>query len=260
MALLATCKSSDRCDVLFGNPTAQTGLTSDQCRPSCDCNGNKFQPPVYDAAFIQSLIEDWQLATPYAPIPTTPYGQPVPAPSDDPPGTVCAVVEHADSGARPRLYDLQTYPSTAAATAAGAHPTHFGHCGVCSTLANLAVYMRNNDLGMPVRACAFANPADGGTGNGDLDCLLGLGFDLPCAQIWAYNTTNTRMACLTPCVENFGAAYNNPDGTLNACLQCDEDQSGPVFKSVAGRTRRNSGLPNAICRPCSQVQPLTHAY
>jgi len=37
-------------------------------------------------------------------------------------------------------------------------------------------------------------------------------------------------------------------------------QSGPVFKAVAGRTRRNSGLPNALCRPCSEVRPLVHAY
>lgn len=44
------------------------------------------------------------------------------------------------------------------------------------------------------------------------------------------------------------------------CIQCDEDRSGPVFKIVAGRTRRNSGLPNAICRPCSEVQPLVHDY
>jgi hypothetical protein len=56
------------------------------------------------------------------------------------------------------------------------------------------------------------------------------------------------------------APYNAPDGAINDCLQCDEDQSGPVFKSVAGRTRRNSGIPNAICRPCSDVQPLVHAY
>jgi hypothetical protein len=39
-----------------------------------------------------------------------------------------------------------------------------------------------------------------------------------------------------------------------------EVQSGPVFKAVAGRTRRNSGLPNALCRPCSEVTPLEHSY
>jgi hypothetical protein len=43
-------------------------------------------------------------------------------------------------------------------------------------------------------------------------------------------------------------------------LQCDEDRSGAVFKAIAGRTRRNSGLPSAICRPCSTVTPLVHVY
>jgi hypothetical protein len=45
-----------------------------------------------------------------------------------------------------------------------------------------------------------------------------------------------------------------------ACLLCGETQSGPVFKAVAGRTRRNSGLPKALCRPCSEVRPLVRAY
>jgi hypothetical protein len=130
---------------------------------------------------------------------------------------------------------------------------------VCSTLHDLAVYIRQKDLTAPVRSCAFAKGQDGG-GDPDLDCLLGLGFDLPCAQVWAYNTANTQRECLSTCLATFTDPYNNPDGTLNACLQCDEDRSGPVFKAVAGRTRRNSGLPNAICRPCSEVQPLVHAY
>jgi hypothetical protein len=261
VAALAACDGDvapdagvDSCAVLFGSPTADTGLTSDQCRPSCSCGDAGFTPPVYDDAFMQSLVDDWRLATPFAPLDGDPYAQP--APPDDPPGTVCAVVESPDGGA-PRSYELQTFPSLAAAVTAGAHPTHYGHCGVCSTLANLAVYMRYVDLGKPVRACAYS-PGDGSVG--DVACLMGLGFDLPCAQIWAFDTQHTRSACLTTCIENFGAAYNLPDGTLNACLQCDEDQSGPVFKAVAGRTRRNSGLPNAICRPCSEVQPLVHAY
>ena len=255
--LVGACKSGDRCDVLFGNPTAQTGLDANQCRPSCMCNGNNFAPPAYDAAFVQSLVDDWQLATPFAPLTSNPYAQSPPA--DDPPGTVCAVIARGDASARPRAYDLVTYDSVAAATAAGAHPTHFGHCGVCSTLANLAVYMRYNDLGKPVRNCGFASSPDDGI-DGDLQCLLGLGFDLPCAQIWAYNTSHTRSACLDVCLNHFADYYNQPDGTLNPCLQCDEDQSGPVFKAIAGRTRRNSGLPNAICRPCSEVQPLVHSY
>jgi hypothetical protein len=259
VVLALACKKDSApkmdCAILFGNPTADTGLTLDQCRALCACNGTTFQPPAYGDAFIQSLVDDW-LPESAPPLTVDPYTQPLPA--DDPAGTVCAVVP-GDATAHPRPYSLVTYPSTAAALAAGAHPTHFGHCGVCSTLANLAVYMRYNDLGKPVRNCGFASSPDGGI-DGDLQCLLGLGFDLPCAQIWAYNTSHTRSACLNVCLDHFADYYNQPDGTLNPCLQCDEDQSGPVFKAIAGRTRRNSGLPNAICRPCSEVQPLVHSY
>ncbi len=247
----------DGCAILFGNPNAQTGLGPDQCRPECACGGPVFAPPVYSPAFIQALIDDWQMATPYAPLTSDPYA--APAPPDDPDGTVCGVLPQSPAGQSPRSYDLVTYPSADAAASAGASVTHFGHCGVCSTLANLAVYMRENDLTAPVRACGLA-PAQADGGNGEVACLEKLGFDLPCAQAWAYDTDNTRSACLGVCLSTLTETYNVDGGALNPCIQCDEDQSGPVFKSVAGRTRRNSGLPNAICRPCSQVQPLVHDY
>jgi hypothetical protein len=258
LLLVGGCKRSpavDGCQILFGNPNDQTGLTSDQCRPQCACNGNTFKPPVYSAAFIQALIDDWVPSQPYPPFTVDPYT--MPAPADDPAGTVCAVLPGAD--AHPRPYTLVTYSSAAAANAAGARVTHFGRCGACSTLANLAVYMRNNDLTAPVRQCAFASAEPDG-GDPDLACLMAMGFDLQCAQIWAFNTNHTRNVCLRPCLASFGDPYNLPDGGLNACLQCDEDQSGPWFKAYAGRTRRNSGLANAICRPCSEVQPLVHSY
>jgi hypothetical protein len=248
----------DACAVLFGNPNDQTGLTTDQCKPVCACgaaSGDAFAPPVYTSAFIQSLITDWTLSTPYATIDSDPYDASVPP--EDPPGTVCGVLA-GDPSQRPRPYTLVTYPSADAARAAGASVTHFGHCGVCSTLANLAVYMRENDLTAPVRECGLQPSIDGG--NADVACLEQLGFDLPCAQAWAYDTNHTRDVCIAICISTLRDPYNEPDGALNPCIQCDEDMSGPVFKAVAGRTRRNSGLPNAICRPCSEVQPLVHSY
>jgi len=197
------------------------------------------------------------LATPYPPLASDPYD--AATPPSDPAGTVCAVLAEGDAGVVPRPYQLVTYPSQDAAGEAGASVTHFGHCGVCSTLANLAAYIENPDLVAPVRACGLESSADGGDG-ADVACLEQLGFDLPCAQIWAYNTANTRSVCLTQCLADLSAPYNEPDGALNACLQCDEDQSGPTFKAVAGRDRRNSGIPNAICRPCGEVQPLIQSY
>lgn len=241
---------------LFGRPNAETGLGPSQCGPQCTCGGTLFAPPSFSAAFIQSLLDGWQLAMPYAPLTSDPYAGPPPA--ADPPGTVCGVLPQGPAGTTPRPYTLVTYPSEAAAGAAGASVTHFGHCGVCSTLANLAVYMKNDDLTAPVRACALVTSTDGG--NGEVDCLMQLGFDLPCAQAWAYDADHTRSVCLSTCLSDPGSTYNQPDGSLDVCIQCDEDQSGPVFKAVAGRTRRNSGIPNAICRPCSEVQPLVHQY
>ena len=247
---------ADSCAILFGNPNAQTGLGPDQCQPQCSCGGALFVPPVYSAAFIESLVDDWQLATPYPPLTSNPYD--APAPPDDPEATVCAVLPNPPAGQGPRTYTLVTYASSEAASAAGASITHFGHCGVCSTLANLAVYMRENDLTAPVRACGLMPSVDGG--NADVTCLEQLGFDLPCAQAWAYDTNNTRNVCIGTCLTTLNDPYNLPDGALSPCIECDEVMSGPVFKSVAGRTRRNSGLPNAICRPCDQVQPLVHDY
>ena len=72
LVLLLSCKqstspvdmsmASDGCALLFGNPNEATGLSGEQCRASCSCGGTTFQPPSYDAAFIQSLIDDDAIA------------------------------------------------------------------------------------------------------------------------------------------------------------------------------------------------------
>ena len=248
---------SDACAILFGTPTDQTGLTLDRCRPRCACGGDVFSPPAYDDAFAQSLIDDWKLEAPYPELTSDPYA--APAPSGDPPETVCAMIPKGTAGTKPRPYALATFATADEATKAGGKVTHFGRCGVCSTLADLAVYMRNVDLTAPVRSCGLETGGDGGI-SADVACLQKLGFTLPCAQVWAYNTSNTRKQCLVVCLKNLDQPYNLDDGTLNPCLSCDEVQSGPVFKAIAGRTRRNTGLPNAICRPCSEVRAVVHAY
>jgi hypothetical protein len=254
---LVGCTSTapvDTCSVLFGQPNAATGLTAAQCAPGCACGATTWTPPIYDAAFVARLVSGWTLDNPSAPLTSDPFASPPPA--DDPLDTVCAVLPTGPAGSTPRGYRLDTFASEAAARAAGASPTHFGHCGVCSSLENLAVYMKENDLTAPVRACGLSSVGF----QMNVACLQALGFDLPCAQIWAYNTANTRSRCGLTCLPLLSAPYHQPDGQLNACLLCDETQSGPVFKAVAGRTRRNSGLPNALCRPCSEVRPLVHAY
>ena len=242
------------CSALFGRPSALTGLTADQCRPECACGGTVWAPPDYSTAFIDSLASDWTLENPFPPLTTDPYASAPPA--DDPPDMVCGVLPTTPAGSQPRTYRLVTYASEAAARADGASPTHFGHCGVCSPLVDLAVYMMENDLTAPVRACGLNST----TADENIACLQALGFDLPCAQIYSFNTQHTRSVCLAPCAAALSQPYQLPDGGLNDCLRCDEAQSGPVFKAVAGRTRRNSGLANALCRPCAEVRPLVHAY
>merc|ERR1711990_870839 len=93
-------------------------------------------------------------------------------------------------------------------------------------------------------------------------CLEKLSFSPQCAEIWSYNIRNTRKHCSKVCFISWakGEPFNKPDGSLNDCLQCDEDNSGPNFKYYSGRTRRNSGIPSSIHRPASSIHNMTHCY
>ena len=120
------------------------------------------------------------------------------------------------------------------------------------------MYASQPELTIPVRSCGLKYLA--GPAEDHVACLEALGFTEPCAWIWYYNTVHTRDTCASECMAGYDDPWNNPDGSLSACLQCDEDESGDVFKAVAGRTRRNTGLASSICRPCSEVRPIEHAY
>jgi hypothetical protein len=253
---IAACQSGDeavcRGERLFGSPTAATGLGTDQCGPTCTCSGTPWTAPLYTASDADALLA-WQLVEPPALLDSDPYAGPAPGPGD--PDAVCAVIVDPPGS---RSYRLETFASEAAATQAGSRVTHFDACGQCSSLADLAAYMRYPDLTAPVRQCAIDHLND--TPEVNMQCLEALGFTAACAQIWYFNTVATRAACVTPCFLAFNEPYHLPDGSLNECLQCDEDHSGPVFKAVAGRTRRNTGIASSMCRPCSEVRPLVHAY
>ena len=235
--------------LLFGSPTANTGLSSEQCQPSCACGSGEWAPPSYAEPFLTEL-EALELLNPPGLLADDPYlVTPDLTPDSD---SVCAALIDGDS------YSLQTYASETEAAAAGAWITHGGACGQCSSLANLAVYMRRPDLTEPVRQCGLDGIVDGEQAN--IACLMELGFDEACAQTWYFNTVNTRTLCFEICVAELENPNHLPDGSLNPCIQCDEDESGPVFKAVSGRTRRNSGLPSALCRPCDSLYRVTHDY
>jgi hypothetical protein len=261
LSLLAACGKKDGAavcggDTLFGMPTAATGLSSAQCGPTCTCSGAAWTPPAYTAADADSLLA-WTLLDPPAPLTSDPYaaagGAPVAAEASE--DDVCAIVPDAPGATS---YRLQTFPTQEAAEGAGAMVTHFGACGLCSTLADLAVYMRTPDLTAPVQKCGTDHL--NGPPEAHIQCLRDLGFTEACADIWYYNTRHTLDACARPCFLAVGEPYHFADGGLNDCLRCDEDESGAVFKAVAGRTRRNTGLPSSMCRPCSEVKPLVHTY
>jgi hypothetical protein len=240
------------CTRLFGRPAENTGLDATLCAPSCECDALVWEQPDYDAAVFADL-RSWENTAPFAPLSADPYG--LEDPPQEQPEWVCAVVPEGEATSR---YTVQTFDSLDAAWDAGAIPTHFGACGLCSTLENLEVYLRVADLTTPVRACALRGISAGEAAT--LACLMEIGFDLPCASIWYYNANHTRSACFSECIRALNEPFHAPDGSLNPCIACDEEQSGAVFKAVAGRTRRNSGMATALCRPCEEVRPLVHDY
>jgi hypothetical protein len=93
-----------------------------------------------------------------------------------------------------------------------------------------------------------------------LKCFKDLGMTDACATIWNFDAIYDASKCGGICLRDLDKPYNNPDKncTINDCLQCDEDKAGPVFKQVAGRTRRRSGLASAIQRPCESVASIVH--
>ena len=167
---------------------------------------------------------------------------------------VCAI-KYADDRIH---YVIATLDSEEAAEESGFIVTHKGHCGTCSTLQDLAAYLYHQDLTTPVRRCSALVWFKPWT----LNCLEHLGFTSECAKTWYYNAHNTARRCFRPCIDSWinDEPFNNPDGSLNDCLACDEENSGPVFKYVSGRTRRNSGIRSAIDRPEDEIYPITHDY
>jgi hypothetical protein len=90
---------------------------------------------------------------------------------------------------------------------------------------------------------------------------MGFGFTEPCASVWIYNSFNTNQNCPQCAVHALQKYPNNdeaPTCYLADCIQCDEDQSGPLFQKFAGRTRRRSGLLSYIVRNCTTIPSLVH--
>ena len=81
--------------------------------------------------------------------------------------------------------------------------------------------------------------------------------------MWMYNVVNTREYCFGTCIDFtfFGDGANNgppPNCTIANCLLCDEKMSGPIFQTVAARSRRRTGLLSKIVRPCENLLIVDH--
>jgi len=189
-----------------------------------------------------------------------PYLDPSNPPVDPDTEGVCAMKwsDQIDPSTGHKKYWLKNFTSLAESQEEEFTVTHAGHCGTCSTLQDLGVYIRQN-LTDDTRMCGFLGSVSHLLMR---DCLLALGFSMPCVTIWEFNIINTKRECLEVCLLSYitGEPNNKPDGSLNDCLQCDEDKSGPNFKYFSGRTRRNSGIPSAINRPDDQVYDMEHCY
>ena len=175
--------------------------------------------------------------------------------------TVCAV-RFVDN--KKQKYLLKTFSSRSEAESSGYIVTHGSHCGTCSSLKDLAVYLAKPDLTTPARTCSR-----GINLNKVKKCYKKtIGFSNGCAEMWAYNSEQTRKLCGKTCIKFYGLLNllrdtmnkSNLDesGNLNVCIACDEYKSGAGFKYGVGRNRRNSGITSAIQRDESEMFVLDH--
>ncbi|MGB5810323.1 MAG: hypothetical protein WBG86_07330, partial [Polyangiales bacterium] len=216
-------EANKACATLFC--TAEEHVRSGgQCAPSCMCGQYVFSEAVYDEYDIHAL-QSWRLVNPPAVLPADPYADPSWAASEAP--AYCTAIP-VDSSAQARAYRLETFSSESDALAAGGQVTHRGACGACSSFQDLAVYIEERDLGQAGRQCGLLGAFGDET---QWSCLKGLGFTDACAQIWGFNIDNTRSECLGLCTANLPTDNTMADGSLNACLACDELHSGPIFKA-----------------------------
>ena len=159
-------------------------------------------------------------------------------------------------------YSMKSYPSWTAAENDGAFVTHTGSCGVCSTTEDLAGYINNPDLEEDSIKCVVKGLASYEEG---VECFMKAGLTEECSKMWLYDGYHTTKECTEICVaeviEKGGDVPGNgppPECELSDCLQCDEDESGPIFKEYVGRIRRNSGLLSNIVRECCEVPQIIH--
>ena len=212
-----------------------------------------YNSTVYDAFAAKDCVN---LPTELVTDPYIGYNGTVPVPFG--PDAVCGV-KYLDS--ERHTYKLQNFTSIDEAHSNGAFVTHKAACNKCSSLADLSAFMSQPDLTDPIRKCEVEHLNNK---NKTLECMYkNMNLSRPCTQTFFYNAIYDKKFCETICLVDFIEKIPNnlpPDNRLNDCLQCDEDEAGPIFKLYAGRNRRDSGLNSSIIRPTSQVFRIIHDY
>ena len=217
--------------------------------------GMTYNKTVWEAFAAKTLLNPYVLP----PFEWNPYTAEPPI-NTSWPDTVCAV-QYPNPSNR-STYVLKNFTSRAAAEAVpGTFVTHLHPCGFCSTTEDLSTYMRLMDLTTESRRCGMEGLL---SFDDSVRCMHDIGFTMPCALIWARDAWNSARHCFDICVEAWieGWPNNMPPNstTLNKCIACDEEKSGPIFKLFAGRTRRDSGLRSSINRPPNEVYHVIHDY
>jgi hypothetical protein len=169
--------------------------------------------------------------------------------------SVCGII-YNDTNTNCSTYKMITFQTMNDALKENAYVTHIGSCGLCSTTVDLSVYLKQDftSAGKKCATIGLINEKEG------IKCYQEIGLTYECAKIWNYDGIYDGKICGNICL-NYLTKPNNgppPECNLNQCLECDEDNAGPIFSLFAGRTRRRSGLLSEIIRNCSSISNLTH--
>jgi hypothetical protein len=105
---------------------------------------------------------------------------------------VCGVVYSSDC----EFYSIENFDDPTAAEVAGAAVLHTEGCGLCSTLQDVAVFMKTPDLRNEGETCTTKTLAKFNDG---VQCFIDVGFTPPCADLWAKTTVATAAGCFGIC-------------------------------------------------------------
>ena len=146
--------------------------------------------------------------------------------------------------------DGEDYASKEEAHAAGMRAINGGSCGECSNPHDIEIYnATRNTLTGSTKRCSFLYLFFGEWAA--RECMKSVDFTPGCNECWIENIKcDLNTKCLWICLRSTmnGDERNKPDGSLNDCLQCDEDVCGPDYVKCAGANRRRSGIVSDIDR------------